>query len=118
MFTRLNLKDAVFQQATGRKVAELVSSRATGAVGVTCRVVEIFPETQGGVRAPHVHDDLEEVIYVLQGQGRAWVDGEETVVTAGDLLVIPMQSSHRIINPGAGALRLLCFFPSGTVGIP
>lgn len=118
MLTKINIKEAAFQQATGRRVAELVSARATGAAGVTCRLVEIFPETRGGARPPHVHEDLEEVIFVLQGQGKAWVDGEEIAIMEGDLLVIPMKSSHRIINPGAPELCLLCFFPAATVRIP
>ncbi|QGP91518.1 Cupin domain protein [Neomoorella glycerini] len=118
MVTRVNLKQAVFQPAAGRRVAELVSAKTTGATGVTCRLVEIYAEDQGGARQPHVHDDFEEVIYVLDGEGKAWVDGEVIDITPGDLIVIPIKAGHRIINPGAGDLRILCFFPAAAVAIP
>ncbi|CEP66798.1 RmlC-like jelly roll fold [Moorella glycerini] len=118
VITRVNIKLAAFQPATGRRVAELVSAKTTGAAGVTCRLVEIYSEDQGGARQPHVHEDVEEVIYVLQGEGKAWVDGEEIDITPGDLIVIPIKARHRIINPGVGDLRLLCFFPAAAVEVP
>lgn len=118
MFTLVNIKQAQFQQATGRMIAELASASATGAEGITCRIVEIFPEHEGGARLPHTHLDMEEVIFVLEGQGRVWVEDQERAITRDDLIVVPMKMRHRIINPGNKALRLLCFFPDARVEIP
>ncbi|TGE39108.1 cupin domain-containing protein [Desulfosporosinus fructosivorans] len=118
MFTLVNINQAKFQQATGRIVAELASAAVTGAEGVTCRVVEIFPEHEGGARMPHTHYDMEEVIFVLEGQGKVWVEERERVISRDDLIVVPMKMRHRIINLGDKALRLLCFFPGAQVEIP
>lgn len=117
MFTLVKTSEAKFQQATGRVVAELASAAATGAEGITCRVVEILPEDKGGARTPHSHPDMEEVIFVLEGQGKVWVEDDEREITRDDLIVVPMKARHRIINSG-GTLRLLCFFPGAQVEIP
>lgn len=117
MFTKINISQANYKPATGRKIAELVSAAASGAEGVTCRVVEIYPETEGGARQPHVHPEMEEVIFVLEGRGRIWVEEQEEEILPNDLMVIPMRRRHRIINLG-GQLKILCFFPEAQVGIP
>lgn len=118
VFTLVNIDEAKFQQATGRIVAELASAAVTGAEGITCRVVEVFPEDKGGARMPHAHYEMEEVIFVLEGQGRIWVENIEKEIIRDDLIVVPMKMRHRIINPGDGRLRLLCFFPKARVEIP
>lgn len=114
---KINITNVEFQPATGRQIAEIASAAVSGAKTVTCRIVEIFPEGQVGPRAPHSHD-IEEVIYVIDGQGRVWLEGEEIEFAAGELVVIPIGSKHRIINPGINKLTLLCVFPAANVEIP
>ncbi|KKM10670.1 hypothetical protein SY88_12365 [Clostridiales bacterium PH28_bin88] len=99
-------------------VAELISERTVGAKGVTCRVVDILPASQVGTREPHVHDAMEEVIYVLEGRGEAWVNGDVIPIEPGDALLMPMGVPHMIINPTEQRLRLICFFPAAALGIP
>ncbi|MDA8228003.1 MAG: cupin domain-containing protein, partial [Desulfitobacterium hafniense] len=78
---------------------------------------EITPEDEGGARQPHIHPDMEEVIFVLEGKGRIWVEEQEEDIITNDLIVVPMKLRHRIINP-EGTLKILCFFPAAKVGIP
>ena len=118
MFTLVNINQAQYQQATGRIIAELASAAVTETEGVTCRVVKIFPEHDGGARNPHTHSDVEEVIFVLEGQGRIWIEEDEKEISKDDLIVVPMKMRHRIINPADKPLRLLCFFPRAKVEIP
>ncbi|WP_338824111.1 hypothetical protein MHOCP_22320 [Moorella humiferrea] len=118
MIIKVNIDKVNFQPAVGRRIAELASAKATGATGITCRLVEIYPEEHGGARRPHVHENFEEVIFVLKGEGKAWVDNKEIEIKTGDLIVIPTKALHRIINPGNDDLRLLCFFPAADVEIP
>lgn len=117
MFTKTNISQTSFIDATGRRISELVSASVSGAEGVTCRVVEIFPETEGGSRNPHTHSDYEEIILVLEGRGKVWVEDEEEEILPNDLIVVPKLQRHRIINPG-GYLRIFCVFPDSNVGIP
>jgi quercetin dioxygenase-like cupin family protein len=53
------------------------------------------------------HQDAAEVVFVLEGSFRLLLDVDETVVEAGDLLVMP-GVDHAFITGPAGN-RLLCF---------
>jgi mannose-6-phosphate isomerase-like protein (cupin superfamily) len=58
----------------------------------------------GGAQPPNSHPRSVETFYFLRGSGVAECDGVETPVKAGDLLVLPPGSVHRIRNTGPGRL--------------
>ncbi len=58
----------------------------------------------GGAQPPNRHPRSEETFWFLQGEGIAQSDGEQRPVCAGELLVLPPGSLHRITNTGAGRL--------------
>lgn len=95
----------------GRKSLEIVSGDK-GSRAVTLRLVEI-PVARAGEtqRAPHRHNDFEECIYVLSGQGTTHADSGEFPLRAGDTILIPPGEMHVTRNTGAEPLMLLCFFP-------
>lgn len=69
---------------------------------------------------PHSHD-IEEVVFILKGTGRATVAGQEVRYRPGDTLILPPGEVHQIFAetesefisamPSGGAVR----FPDGTV---
>jgi mannose-6-phosphate isomerase-like protein (cupin superfamily) len=61
----------------------------------------------------HVHP-YPEVFIVQEGQATFMVDGEEVVVEAGNVVVVPRETAHGFENRGDGALRLVSVHPSGT----
>ncbi len=103
--------DLQFHPAPNRLIGELFSAKTLGAAGVTVRLVEMAPASQQQPRRPHWHEDFEEVIYFLQGNGRTWADGQWVDVQAGDTILVPAGLPHATFNIGDGPLRLLCFFP-------
>ncbi len=99
----------------GRISRELFSG-ATGAGGVTLRLVEIpVPEPGEMQRAPHRHSGFEECIYVISGQGVTHADSGEHPLAAGDAILIPPGERHVTRNTGSEPLVLLCFFPVADV---
>jgi mannose-6-phosphate isomerase-like protein (cupin superfamily) len=58
----------------------------------------------GGAQPFNTHPESTETFFFLRGVGRAESDGEVTDVGAGDLLVLPPRTLHRIVNTGAGRL--------------
>lgn len=56
----------------------------------------VFPP--GTFVPPHVHPTQDEFIYVLSGRYDLWLDGKESVATAGDLVRMPMGVPHGIFN--------------------
>lgn len=64
--------------------------------------------------------DLDQILYIAQGTGRAVLDGQETEITAGDVINVPEGAKHNIINSGTNALKLFTVYsppehPDGTV---
>ena len=99
----------------GRTALEIVSSEG-GASGITLRKVEIpVPSPGDSPRSRHAHNDFEECIYVLAGEGVTEADGGNYALKAGDAIVIPSGEKHATRNTGSEPLILLCFFPVGDI---
>jgi mannose-6-phosphate isomerase-like protein (cupin superfamily) len=58
----------------------------------------------GGAQPPNSHPASVETFFFLQGTGHAYCDDYDLPVEAGQLLVLPPQSRHRIENRGPGRL--------------
>jgi len=99
----------------GRTALEIVSGEV-GASGITLRKVEIpVPSPGDSLRSRHVHNDFEECIYVLAGEGMTEADSGNYALKAGDAIVIPTGEKHATRNTGTEPLVLLCFFPVGDI---
>lgn len=99
----------------GRTSLEMVSG-GQGSQSITLRLVEIpAQKPEDPLRAPHLHQNCEECIYVLSGQGTTHADSGEYAIKAGDALLISVGESHVTRNTGAEPLLLLCFFPTADV---
>lgn len=55
----------------------------------------------------HYHPQAEESYYILQGEGRLYLAGEETAVHPGQAILIPPPQPHKIVNVGQTDLILL-----------
>ncbi|GAA5482701.1 cupin domain-containing protein [Haloferula sargassicola] len=65
----------------------------------------------------HTHPELEEVIYVLEGEVEQWVEKERRLLTAGQVAVIPAGVVHATFNPGeADAMILAILSPGASEG--
>jgi len=51
-----------------------------------------------------------EVIYVENGSGKVWVNGETAKIVRGDTILIPAGARHMMINTGRGPVKLFCAF--------
>ena len=95
----------------GRKALEIVSGER-GSRNVTLRLAEIpVPQPGEAQRAAHQHNDFEECIFVLAGQGTTFAETGEFPLEPGDTLLIPAGEKHVTRNTGKEPLLLLCFFP-------
>lgn len=91
-------------------VNDLVMDRSQAATS------EVFIVVLEPGEAPplHVHDDTEQIFYVLQGAGLLQIgeSAERHAVRPGDVVRIPPRTYHRIFCDGAKPLRYLsvdCF---------
>jgi quercetin dioxygenase-like cupin family protein len=68
-----------------------------------------FVRVEPGPRAPHVHPDSSELIYVAEGSGRHWQGDGSVEVGRGDLVSVPRAVPHATV--AREPLLLVCFFP-------
>jgi hypothetical protein len=54
--------------------------------------------------APHVHDGVDEIIYVVAGDGAMKIGQEETALRAGSLVFVPNGSGHSLERRGKNPL--------------
>ena len=81
----------------------LVSEKTCQAQKLAITIVEMEP---GGFQHLHAHEP-EQMYYILEGQGRMSVDGEERSIQAGDCIFFPAHAEHGLKNTGEGMLRYL-----------
>jgi mannose-6-phosphate isomerase-like protein (cupin superfamily) len=60
----------------------------------------------GGDIGEEVHDDVDQVLVFVEGEGRATLDGEASGVSAGRLVHVPAGTRHNFVNTGGSDLRL------------
>ena len=58
---------------------------------------------------PHHHEDHEEIYYIIAGTGRIKIGNEETRFRDGDIIYIPENATHSIINDGEEMIDFLAF---------
>ncbi len=83
----------------------LVFDTATAHVSLTV-CVEIFDV--GGKTPPNRHQWAVEMFFILQGEGQATCDGKTIPIQAGDSILVPATSTHKIENTGNTRLYALC----------
>ena len=66
----------------------------------------------GKSNAEHIHPNCEEVVYVLDGEVRHTLGDQQTVLHAGDLIVVPRNVPHRLINDSPAPVRTYIVFSS------
>ena len=62
----------------------------------------------GGETEEHYHRVSEEIYVFTHGGGRMRLGEEESDVAAGDTVVIPPRTRHKLWNTGTEQLKLLC----------
>lgn len=92
---------------TGRDVRVLIGTNQLKSHNMVMGVCEVPPHS---VMDPHAHELEEEVMYVIQGNGRAIVDGAEESITADTAICMPPGSSHQIANDGDTILKFVFVF--------
>jgi len=105
--TVVSLDDMPLQRTGDRSYRELIQQQVTQFVGT------IPPG-----RAPDHHHLYEEMICILDGEGRMWAGQSNTKIARGSCIFLPRKQRHCVENTGAGDLRLLgVFYPAGSPAV-
>jgi mannose-6-phosphate isomerase-like protein (cupin superfamily) len=94
-----------FTTLDGSQIRELAGPSWTPARHQSLAEATLPP---GGETIEHYHREAEEIYYFVSGAGRMRLGSDETEVRVGDCVVIPPGTPHKLWNPGAEPLILLC----------
>ena len=101
---RLEDRDA-FITADGSSIRELAGVPSGNAVNQSLAEATVPP---GGETQAHFHRVTEEIYLFTAGSGRMQLGDEERPVRAGDTVVIPPGTPHKLWASSDGPLVLLC----------
>ncbi len=98
-----------YMDLPGRASADPFRSRDGMAdVGLSVRVVRLVHDPS---RSAHVHAHSAEAVYVAEGHGTLWADGERIPLVAGDTVLVPAGTPHATLPDPEADMLLVCFFP-------
>jgi mannose-6-phosphate isomerase-like protein (cupin superfamily) len=89
----------------GSAIRELAGPSWTAARNQSLAEATLPP---GGETAEHYHPRSEELYYFVAGAGRMRLGTDTGEIVAGDCVVIPPGTRHKLWNPGPDPLVLLC----------
>ena len=104
--TVIGREDLEFRQFPGRTTSNPFRDAGQGASTVREVMIEHVPS-----RSPHLHPNSEEIVYVVAGTGRVWLDGVFHPVGPGSWYRIPAQTPHATMADPGQHMTLVCFFP-------
>jgi len=111
MKTFVEPKDVETQVFNWGRIQWLSEPRVTGARQIAAGVVTL---SSGQGHARHNHPGVEEILYVLEGEGVQMIELEEEeqhrTVRAGTMIHIPADIYHSTVNTGDGPMRLLAVY--------
>jgi mannose-6-phosphate isomerase-like protein (cupin superfamily) len=94
-----------FITADGSAIRELAHPAWTAAQSQSLAEASV---KAGEETAEHYHPRSEELYYFVAGEGRMRLARDEATVAAGDCVVIPPGTPHKLWNTGTAPLVLLC----------
>lgn len=72
-------------------------------------MVDLYCLMPGQAQKPHVHQGLDKVYYVVEGEGLFSVADEERILGRGDAVLASAGREHGLKNPGPDPLVILVF---------
>ena len=106
MLESARLEDrAAFITADGSSIRELAGIPTGNAANQSLAEATVPP---GSATIEHFHRTSEEIYLFTRGMGRMHLGDQDGPVRAGDTVVIPPGTRHKLVNTGPEPLVLLC----------
>jgi len=106
-------QDVVEKSVDGRYLRWIVDDEA-GLKAEFCSCVIMRLGAGRTVKPAHSHPNGEELIYIVQGTGRVYVDGIIKSVKPGTAVLFEKGSIHMVQNNGDTEMKVACFYAPKT----
>jgi mannose-6-phosphate isomerase-like protein (cupin superfamily) len=107
-----SLSEAPIKELEGRKMYMLITPETVKSDNISMVLIRVKPRETAG--PCHCHCASEEIIYINQGEGEVWIEGEISFFKAGTVIIFPRGEKHMIRNTGNIELEVLCIFTPPT----
>ncbi|KKT77474.1 MAG: Cupin 2 conserved barrel domain protein [Microgenomates group bacterium GW2011_GWB1_44_8] len=87
--------------------------------GVHTQIV-IMSIPVGGDIGEEIHTDNDQVLFLVEGEGKVILNGVESPYKTGDIVLVPAGTKHNFINTGSTDLKIITTYspphhPPGTI---
>ena len=92
----------------GRHLRWVITAENVNAKCSSACIIRVPPgET---VKPAHSHPNGEEVIHIIRGTGRVYIEGKIEAVHEGSTVLFPQGAIHMLQNTGKEEMKVICFF--------
>lgn len=91
----------------GRTVRVFIDAAGVVSENITTGLTEVPANT---AMDPHVHEDREEIIFVIEGTGEAIVGGSHEPLSPLTAVLFPIGVEHQVINDSDSDLKFVFMF--------
>ena len=96
------------QELPGRSLKWLITAENKLSSNFSLNTVVIKPGNT--VKPAHAHPKMEELIYIISGKGKVYIDGHVDEVRAGTVVLFKPGSIHMVRNDGEENMKIICVF--------
>lgn len=87
--------------------------------GNHCQVA-LMSIAPGGEIGEEIHKDNDQILYLVEGEGKAVINADEQPFSPGDLILVKAGTSRNFINNGTSDLKIITIYspahhPAGTI---
>ena len=109
MYPVLDEKDVREIEVPGRYLRWVVDKKE-GLDGKFCSCCIMRVEPGHKVNPAHCHPNGEEMLYIMKGNGKVYIDGIIYPFQAGSVVLFEQGKIHMVRNTGSEELKVACFF--------
>ena len=92
----------------GRRLRWVVTAENMNAKCSSACIIRVPPGQT--VKPAHSHPNGEEVIHIIRGSGRVYIEGKIEAVREGTTVLFPQGAIHMLQNTGTEEMKVICFF--------
>jgi quercetin dioxygenase-like cupin family protein len=92
----------------GRSLKWLITNEMGLTDSLSLNTVVIKPGNT--VKPAHAHPKMEEIIYITNGNGKVYMDGEVHEISEGTVVVFKPGIIHMVRNSGPVDMKVVCIF--------
>lgn len=74
----------------------------------SCCIMRVLPGNT--VNPAHCHPAGEEMLYIIKGTGKVYIDGIIYPIHEGSVVLFEVGKTHQVRNDGAEEMKVACFF--------